>query len=872
MEINGGGLAPDRDGLAPADKRLAVQSAVARALSEATTAGDAARRVLESIGGTLGWRFGALWEVSGDGESIRCIESWHAPDAAGQAKPFEEESREARFAAGEGLPGRVWESETPAWIRDVTVDTNFPRAAVAAQCGVHGAFAFPIRSMRGLIGVVEFFTEEKAEPDDYLLDLMVTIGLQLGQQIERTRAEEAVRASEARKGAMLAASLDCIVSMDHQGRVLEFNRAAEQTFGYSTEEAIGREMAELIIPPSLRDAHRKGLKRYLETGYAVVIGKRLEITAMRADGTEFPVELTITRIDLEGPPTFTGFIRDISDRKKREEFDGYLAEAGARLGATLDVHEILEAVTRLAVPRIADWCAIDLLGDDGRIRRVAAAHTDASKTELAYELARRWPAQLDDPFGFGKVIRTGEPEFVEQLPTGVIDPAMRDDEYRETVRSLGLRSMIMVPLRTPGGQVLGGLALITAQSGRLFEQQDVLLVLEIGRRCAMAIDNARLYRERSEIAHTLQQSLLPPRLPAIPGVAVEARFLPAGEGVEMGGDFYDVFPIGDRRWAVTIGDVCGKGPDAAALTALVRYTLRAVTMHEHRPERVLALLNEAILRDRTDDRFCSAIFAVVEGEHGSLRVKLASGGHPLPLVIRGDGRVEPAGRGGLLLGLWEDAKLATEAIELSAGDALLFYTDGVTDALAPERIIDQRTLSKLAAESAGQGAAAIAERVERAVIDESGPEPRDDIALLVLGVEAPAALTGERTGGFELTLESRPQAAAAAREAVSSLTDQLGQRLVDDIKVLVTELVTNSCRHAESGTLGVELGIADGVVTIAVHDSGRGFEPPVPKRDLELESGRGLYIVDALSDRWGVDSSAGTRVWAELDLPYEDGR
>src|SRR5205807_2672873 len=211
----------------------------------------------------------------------------------------------------------------------------------------------------------------------------------------------------------------------------------------------------------------------------------------------------------------------------------------------------------------------------------------------------------------------------------------------------------------------------------------------------------------------------------------------------------------------TIGDVCGKGPDAAALTALVRYTLRAVTMHEHRPERVLALLNEAILRDRTDDRFCSAVFAVVEGEHGSLRVKLASGGHPLPLVIRGDGRVEPAGRGGLLLGLWEDAKLATEAIELSAGDALLFYTDGVTDALAPERIIDQRTLSKLAAESAGQGAAAIAERVERAVIDESGPEPRDDIALLVLGVEAPAALTGERTGGFELTLESRPQAAGS---------------------------------------------------------------------------------------------------------------
>src|SRR4051794_9870312 len=134
----------------PDDSRLAVQSAVARALSEATTAADAAQRVLGSIGSTLGWRLGAVWEVDIDGDCIRCVESWQAPGAGDRA--FEEASRSAAFARGEGLPGRVWAGGEPAWIRDVLIDPNFPRAEVATAAGVHGAFAFPIRSSRGVIG------------------------------------------------------------------------------------------------------------------------------------------------------------------------------------------------------------------------------------------------------------------------------------------------------------------------------------------------------------------------------------------------------------------------------------------------------------------------------------------------------------------------------------------------------------------------------------------------------------------------------------------------------------------------------------------------------------------------------------------------
>jgi PAS domain S-box-containing protein len=854
-----------REGRRAEDSRLAVQSAVARALSEATGVAGAARGVLGSIGGTLGWRLGAVWEVEPDGRRIRCAESWHAPGAGAAA--FEDASREVAFEPGVGLPGRVWSNAEPAWIRDVTHDPNFPRARVAAESGVRGGFAFPIRSRRGVIGVVEFFTEEVAEPDQYLLDLMTTIGHQLGMQMERTRAEEAVRQSEARKTAMLEASLDCIVSMDHRGRVVEFNAAAERTFGYSAGEAVGREMAELIIPPSLREHHREGLRRYLETGEGPVLGRRLEITGMRADGREFPVELTITRIELDGPPMFTGFIRDISTRKRREQHDRFLSEAGALLGASLDLDETLAAVTRLAVPTIADWCVVDLLEDDGSIRRVAAAHTDPSKSELAFELGRQWPSRLEDKGGFGRVIRTGEPEFHSELPPAALEwlpPAQR-----EAIDALGLRSVVNVPLRSPDGSVVGALALVTAESGRTLGDHDVVLGLELGRRCGVAIDNARLYRERSRIAHTLQQSLLPPELPEIPGVAVAACFRPAGEGVEMGGDFYDVFPLADGSWAMTIGDVCGKGPSAAALTALARYTLRAVTMHDHRPDRVLALLNEAIIRNRDDDRFCSAVFARLELAEERVVIDIACGGHPQPLLIRADGSVIEVGGTGLLLGLWPDAKLTSEQVELGPGDSLILYTDGVTDARAPERILSPDDMASLLKASAGAGADEIARRIEQSATAGAAEEPRDDIALLVVGVDRVPAVraSAPRDGALRLELDRRTDAPSIARRAIGELSDTLRPTALEELKLLASEMVTNSFRHVDvDGSIGLEVKIVDGVARLAVTDAGPGFEARKPTADLESESGRGLFIVDALADRWGVETGAGTRVWAELDL------
>lgn len=296
-------------------KFLAIEHAVALILSETADTAEAYPTLLEAIGTSLGWQFGALWEeVIEEKVSLRCAAVWCSGP---QVADFAEESRGTILSPGVGLPGRVWSSGEPAWIRDIRTDTNFPRARAASASGLQGAFCFPIKTGRGLSGVMEFLSDHPRDSDDELLATMQTLGSQIGHFVERGIAEKTAREREARHAGILESALDCIVTIDGGGRVLEFNAAAERTFGYRADEIVGREMAQLIVPPSLRDEHRRGFARYLETGDAQLLDRRIEILGMRADGSEFPVELTITRIGAE-PPIFTGFLRDITERKRAD--------------------------------------------------------------------------------------------------------------------------------------------------------------------------------------------------------------------------------------------------------------------------------------------------------------------------------------------------------------------------------------------------------------------------------------------------------------------------------------------------------------------------------------------------------------------------
>ena len=293
-----------------------VEHAVARILAENDRPVEVYAAVLEAIGASLGWELGSVWESDSDGEVLRCVCTWHAGEGAPE---FEALSERLTLARCEGLPGRVLVSGEPAWIVDPPEDANFPRAVVARRSGLLAAFGFPLNSPRGVLGVMEFFSRELREPDERLLQTMRVLGSQVGQFVARRHAEAEVRSSESQLRAMLEAALDAVVTMDHRGRIIGWNHAAEATFGYLAHDAVGREMAELIVPPDLRAEHRKGLARFLETEHPVVLDRRLELRALHKNGAEFPVELTITRIGIPGPPTFTGYLRDITDRKQADE-------------------------------------------------------------------------------------------------------------------------------------------------------------------------------------------------------------------------------------------------------------------------------------------------------------------------------------------------------------------------------------------------------------------------------------------------------------------------------------------------------------------------------------------------------------------------
>jgi len=611
-----------------------------------------------------------------------------------------------------------------------------------------------------------------------------------------------------------------VVSMDEHGLVTAWNPSAEATFGRGRDEAIGRPVAELIIPERLRTAHQEGLRRFLAVGEGPILDHRLEITALRADGTEFPVEFTISALRDGAAWSFHAFIRDISQRieaeRERERLveelhralrgserrfeaiigslsdpvtirdrehrfvyanpaavahlgfgsweelrdtppaaimdqytvsgedgrdvrmedipsvrilrgepaepllirtvhretgvqrwnllksapladeDGiveatitiiedvteqtraalqgaFLAEASALLASSLDYEQTLRNVAELAVPEVADWCAVDLIDEDGDRNSVAVAHVDPARLSLAQELREYQPARLDPEQGLGLVFRTGQSLLYPDIPDDLLAKGAVDERHLELLRAVGFRSALLVPVRV-GERTLGALTLVSSDSGRVLDDFDRQLAEQVAARAAVAIENARLYSQRSSIARTLQRSLLPEQLPEIPGFQLASAYLPAMEGSLVGGDFYDAWSVGGR-WMLIIGDVTGKGVDAAAMTALVRHTMRTASEFLTSPAELLARV-DATLKQRPALSVCTALCLRLEED----RATLAVGGHPLPLYISGE-RVSTVGEHGPLLGAFADVAWRDIDVDLEPGSTLVAYTDGITDAV-----------------------------------------------------------------------------------------------------------------------------------------------------------------------------------------------
>ena len=492
----------DATGRKLAQQRGLAQSAVSRALAESAQGFEDMTRVLKVVCELLDWQIGIYWVVDSHSEVLRVNSVWRvdAPHTAA----LEQGTRTFRLARGEGLPGRVWAAGEPVWIPDVTQDKTLLRALLFASTGFRGGLAFPLRGPRGVLGVMEFFSTEIRIADESLVQTAGGLGHQLGQYLERRRIEAAINESERVHAAILESALDCIVTIDHEGTITEFNAAAEQTFGYSRSEAIGYNMTELIVPPSLREGHRRGMERYIRTGEKRVLGKRIEITGMRKNGSEFPVELAITRLPIEGPPMFTGYMRDLTEQKHAEANHAFLLSASEVLTSSLDYTVTLASVAELAVPAIADWCAIDMRAADGRMQRLAVRHVDPAKMALVRELEERYPSDPNATTGVPQVMRSGMTEHMEEIPASVLTQAARDEEHLRLINELGLKSYVAVPLKTRAG-VIGVITLVNAESDRRFGQADVELAKDLARRAAAAIENARLFQETLESQLRLEE-------------------------------------------------------------------------------------------------------------------------------------------------------------------------------------------------------------------------------------------------------------------------------------------------------------------------------------------------------------------------------
>ncbi|HVL66365.1 MAG TPA: MASE1 domain-containing protein [Vicinamibacterales bacterium] len=298
------------------ERRRAAAHAAGEALAGAASLPEAGEAIIRAVCGQLAWTMGALWIVDRDRQRLRCLVVW--PAAVGDSRPFGVATSQWTFERGVGLPGRVWATGAPAWIERVADDPNFPRAPLARQEGIRSAFAVPIRARDEVFGVLEFFSRSIVAPDADLLDTLSTVGNQLGQFMVRKQVEATAAEEQRRTEAILETALDAIIGMDHRGVITDFNPAAERIFGCTRSAAIGRELADLIIPKPLRAAHREGLRRFLDTGHGPFIDQRIETTACRADGAVFPVEVAITCIPGEDLPRFTGFVRDLTARQAAE--------------------------------------------------------------------------------------------------------------------------------------------------------------------------------------------------------------------------------------------------------------------------------------------------------------------------------------------------------------------------------------------------------------------------------------------------------------------------------------------------------------------------------------------------------------------------
>jgi len=666
-------------------------------------------------------------------------------------------------------------------------------------------------------------------------------GLLIANLLERLRGEarqaaarnSELQESEARTRAIVDAAPSAFATIEGDGTVLQWNREAERLVGIGADEALGRDVAELMFAPEDRAAHVQRRRGDFERPVGAPPSRR-EVQMIRRDGSRFPAEVIVSPVKTGERMLQSFFVHDLSDRDRLEaEREQLLRERAARqeaeqlagvvrgLQVLLDTalaHTRLEPMLAALVPRVCEVVAAEaatvLLTDEAG-QLVVRASTAMQEGEPPVEIA---PGEGIS----GKVAQSGKPMILRDAQPGqVVDPATRN-----------MRSVISVPLMAGG--VVTGVIQVGVTAPDRFTEDDILLLRLAADRVALAIDHVRVYEREHRIAETLQRSLLPERLPALPGLEVAARYQAAASEAEVGGDWYDVIPIDSSRVGLVMGDVAGKGLAAASMVGRLRSALRAYALEGHDVKTAVDRLNQLVWSDLEDSQMATLVFMVIDQAEST--ISWVNAGHLPPLVLE-DGQPRFLdGPSSVPLGVMPYAQYEAGSIELPAGATILLYTDGLVERHG--ELIDHglRRLAEAASDLPHSTERLCDELLEHLV--PSGAAA-DDVAILAL--HAPPV--GER---FTLTLPAQPGELASMR---ALLRRWLGQadgtdEEVAEILIAAGEAATNAIEHGGNDAPFEVAGVMDGdEVDLTVTDRGSWRE-----KSPERGGGRGLALIRELMD------------------------
>ncbi|GAC1570997.1 MAG: hypothetical protein NVS3B7_00540 [Candidatus Elarobacter sp.] len=546
---------------------------------------------------------------------------------------------------------------------------------------------------------------------------------------------------------------------------------------------------------------------------------------------------------------WVGTATDIDERKRAEDALRVVVEAASAFAGTLDASVTLQRLAEICVGHLADWCGVYVYDDRDQLRPVAIAHTDPNRVRFVREYLRRYPIRDGDAPAI--VASTGIPLRIDEISPEMYDE-IADDEQRALARSLNLRAVLYVPLIAESERY-GLFSLAIAESDRRFTDADEQLANLIAQRAAIAVGNARLYERQREVARTLQASFLPPALPRVPGVSFDAVYAPGTLDLTVGGDWYDAFAFDDDVLGFSVGDVAGRGLDAAVPMGKMRQTFRALAVVQRNPAQAL-IIADSVLRREHPDIFVTAFVATYDRSTRALCY--ANAGHPAPFVRALDGTLTRLSAAGIPLGLGDYGTPVARTGTLPEGALLVAFTDGLIESTHDIDEGERRVAAALA-HPAFAFCSAPASLIRTMVVPSM---PDDDVAILALR-------TG---GGADWSFDANDGGAAqAARTAFVTRLTAAGcpadVRLA--CEVIFGEIVGNVARYTP-GPVDLAL-LADGEsLVLATIDRGPGFRwNASPPEDDYAENGRGLFLIETLARGVDVEHLDGFGTYVAVTLP-----